>query len=159
VPVVADAIAGLDHDQIEAQRQPGHWRSVGQHAPVEQPVRGRPDMRALAVVDRLLREAEVATGTPADLDDDQCRRRTGIDRHEVELVATDMDVPGQDGPARVREARSDEPLGRITRLLRGRSSRVAGSVRHPGIVAGEPYPARIRDRRVVNPILTFRRAP
>jgi hypothetical protein len=87
------------------------------------------------VVDRLLREAEVATGTPADLDDDQCRRRTMIDRHEVELVPTDMDVPGQDRPAGVGEARSDEPLGGITRLLRRRSIRCAGSVRHRIILA------------------------
>ena len=55
VPMMADAIAGLDDDQIEPQRQPRHGRSVRQHAPVEQPVRGRPDTDSLAVVDRLLR--------------------------------------------------------------------------------------------------------
>ena len=115
----------------------------GSDAAVEQPVRGRPDAGALAVVDGLLGQAEVAAGPPADLDDDQRRGRTRVDRHEVELVATDMDVPGQDGPAGFREPRSDERLGGITRLLRRRPRRVAGSVRHAGIVAVGAYRPRI----------------
>ena len=95
------------------------------------------------MVDRLLGEAEVPAGPPADLDDHQRRGRTGVDRDEVELVATDVDVPGQDGPTQVPETRSDECLGGIAGPLCCRSRRIAGSVRHPGIVAIGAYPPRI----------------
>jgi hypothetical protein len=147
VPVVPDAIAGLDDHEIEAQGQPRHGRSIRQDAPIEQPVSSGPDANTFSTIDGLLGEAEVPTGPPADLDHYQRRGRTRIDRHEVELVTADMDVPGQDGPAGVRESRSDERLGGITGLLRRRSRLVAGSVRHPGIVAADPYPRRIGDRR------------
>jgi hypothetical protein len=74
------------------------------------------------VVDRLLRQSEVTTGAPADLDDHERLRWTRVDRHEVKLVATDMDVPGQDEPASLRETIRDRRLGGITRLLRRRPS-------------------------------------
>ena len=152
--MVAEAIAGLDDDQVEPERQPRHRRSIRQHAPIEQPVGGRPDADALAMVDGLLGEAEVPAGPPANLDDDERRGRTRVDRHEVELVATDMDVPGQDGPAGVRESRSDERLGGIARLLCRRSSRFAGSVRHRIILATDAH-SRLtpRGRSGVLPIL------
>ena len=52
----------------------------------------------------------------------RARRRTRVDRHEIELVATDMDVPGQDGPARLDQPVSDQRLGGVTRQLRRRAS-------------------------------------
>ena len=141
--MVAHPIPGLHDDQVEPERQPRHRRSIRQDASIEQPVRGRPDTDTLAMVDRLLGQPEVPAGPPADLDDDQGRGRTRVDRDEVELVATDVDVPGQDGPAGVRESRSDERLGGIAGLLCCRSHRIARSVRHPGIVAVGAYPPRI----------------
>ena len=86
--------------------------------------------RALAVVDGLLGQPEardpLASGPPRH----ERGGRARVDRHEVELVATDMDVPGQDGPTGVRQARRDQRLGGITRLLGRRPPRVVGSVRH-----------------------------
>ena len=104
----------------------GSGSPSGQRPTVEQAVRGGPDPRSLAVVDGLLGQPELAAGAPADLDDDERRRRTRVDRHEVELVATDMDVPGQDGPASLREPVGDERLGGITRLLGRRPPRSPG---------------------------------
>ncbi len=95
------------------------------------------------MVDRLLGQPITATRAPAHLDDYQRGWRTRVDRHEIEFVATDMDVPGQDGPTSFRESRGDQRFGGITRLLGRRSRRVAGSVRHPGIVAVGPYRALI----------------
>jgi hypothetical protein len=50
------------------------------------------------MVHGLLGQAERPAGPPADLHDDERARRARVDRHEVKLVATDMDVPGQHDP-------------------------------------------------------------
>ncbi len=133
--MVPDAVAGFHHDQIEPKRQSGDGRAIGKRATVQQAIGGGTDAYPLAVVDRLLRQAELAACPPADLDDHEGGRRTRVDRHEIELVATDMHVPGKDGPTGVREAHRDQRLGGVTRLLRQRSRRVVGSVRHPVMVA------------------------
>ena len=91
------------------------------------------------MVDGFLGQTEVSPCPPAHLDDDERGGRTRVDRHEIEFVATDMDVPGQDGPTSFREPRRDELFGGITRLLGRRSRRVAGSVRHAGIVAADAH--------------------
>ena len=98
---------------------------------------------SLPVVHGLLCQAVVTAGPPAHLDDDQRGRRTGIDRHDVDLVTADVDVPGQDSPAAGGQAVGDEGLGGIAGLLRRCPLLVAGSIRHRGIVAGAAYPARI----------------
>jgi len=147
-------VARLDDDEIEAQRQARDGLAVWKRAAIHQSVCGGPHARALAVVDRLLWQAEAATSAPADLYDHERGGRTRVDRHEIEFVATDMDVPGQDGPTSFRESRRDELFGRITRPLGRRPRRVAGSVRHTGIVAVGTYrplmgdaPADSRGRR------------
>ena len=137
--MVPEPVSGLDDDEIEAQRQARHGFTVRERAAIEESVRGRADPRPLAVVDRLLRQTEVTTATPADLDDHEGRRWTRVDRHEIELVTTDMDVPGQDGPTSFRQARCDERLGAVTRQLGRRSRRVAGSVRHPAMLPAGTY--------------------
>ena len=142
MPVVAHSIPGLDHDQVEPERQPRHRRSIRQDATIEQPVGGRPNTDALAVAREEVGRRDV--GAPADLDDDQRRGWTGIDRDEVELVATDVDVSGQQGPAGVRETRSDERLGSIAGPLGCRSRLVARSVRHAFMFARNAYPAHIQ---------------
>ena len=139
VPVVADAAAGLDDDEVEPQRQPREWRAVRQRPAIEQAVSGCPDARPLPVIDRLLGQTERPVGAPADLDHHERGGRTRVDRHEVELVTTDMDVPGQDEPASLRESVRDERLGGITRLLRRRSSWSAGLILHRRMVAGAAY--------------------
>ena len=50
------------------------------------------------------------------------RRRRIAEQVEIELVATDMDVPGQDGPACFAQPSSDQILGGVTRQLSGRST-------------------------------------
>jgi RecB family exonuclease len=89
---------GFDDDEIDADRQRRQRDSVWQ-AVLEKPANRRAEMAALAVVERLLREPEVSATSPADLDDHERRRRSRVDRHEVKFVTTDMDVPGEDGPA------------------------------------------------------------
>ena len=147
VPVMPDAPPGSTTTRSNRSGRRGTERSVRERAAVDEPVGRRPDPDALAMVDGLLGQAEVPIGAPADLHDHERGRWTRVDRHEVQLVATDMDVPGQDGPTGVRQTCRDQRLGGITRLLGRRPPRVVGSVRHGGIVAGDPYPRRIRRGR------------
>ena len=147
--MVPDPVAGLHDHQVESQRQMWDWLTVGQRTAIEQAVGGGPDPRPLPVVDRFLGQAERTSGPPADLDHHERPGRTRVDRHEVDLMATDMDVPGQDGPTGVRETHRDDRLGGIARPLGRRSRRSAGLVRHGGSVARGPYPPRIHDVSVV----------
>jgi hypothetical protein len=131
----------LDDDDVESGRQRGQsspvrQRPVGEHRP-----RGVADPPTLAVVDGFLRQAEASRGAEADLDDDESARRARVDRHEIELVATDMDVSGQDGPTLRRQAFCDEGLGAVAGPLRrcpGTWFRLAA---HLGILADGPYVA------------------
>src|SRR6266566_6535852 len=129
---------GLHGDQVDPDRQPRDGSSVGQ-AILEQPADGRPKVGSLAVVEGLLGEPEVPPAAPANLDDDEERRRTRVDRHEIELVATDMDVPGQDGPALIAQASSDQLLGGVTRHLSGRSTGGGAPTVHRPMIAGDPH--------------------
>jgi hypothetical protein len=110
---------GFDDDEIDAHGQARRRGSVRQ-ADLQQPADRSANVAALAVIERLLRQAEGALTAPADLDDHECRWRTRVDRHDIELVATDMDVPGEDGPSRCDQTRTDEGLSGVTRLLRRR---------------------------------------
>jgi hypothetical protein len=110
VPVVAHPVARLHDDQIEPQRQVRQQRTVGQRATLEKAVRRRADARALPVVDGLFGQAEVTTGPPADLDGDQLARRSRVDRHEIQLVTADVDVPRQDRPASRYQPLGDQRL-------------------------------------------------
>ena len=123
-------------DQVDHDRQSRDRPSVGQ-AILEQSTDRRPQVGSLAMVERLLGEPEVASAAPADLDDDQARRRTRVDRHEIELVATDVDVPGQDGPAFLAQPSSDQLLGGVTRQLSGRSTGCGAPTVHRPMIAGD----------------------
>jgi hypothetical protein len=136
----ARPLARFDDDEVHAHRQPRDGRAARKPI-LEQPAQRGAKVAALAVVERLFWEPEVAPPTPADLDDHEHRRRARVDRHEVELVATDMDVPGEDGPARFHQPIGDQSFGGITRLL-GRRSRLGWKLAiHATIVAGDPAPA------------------
>ena len=91
------------------------------------------------MVKGLLGEAKIPSAAPADLDDHQARWRTRVDRHEIELVATDMDVPGQDGPACFAQPSSDQILGGVTRQLSGRSTGCGAPTIHRPMIAGDAY--------------------
>ena len=102
MPMVPDAIARFDDDQVEAERQRWERGPVRQRPALEQPVRRGPHADTLAMVDGLLGQTEVAAATPPDLDDHERRRWPRIHGHEVDLAAADVDIPREDGPARVR---------------------------------------------------------
>ena len=102
MPMVPDAIARFDDDQVEAERQRWERGPVRQRPALEQPVRRGPHADTLAMVDGLLGQTEVAAATPPDLDDHERWRWPRIHGHEVDLAAADVDIPSEDGPARVR---------------------------------------------------------
>ena len=131
---------GLDRDEIDANRQARYRTSVGQ-AILDQSADSRPQVTTLAMVEGLLRKPEVPATSPPDLDDDEVRRWARVDRHEIELVVTDMDVPGQDGPARLAQPSGDELLGGVTRQLSGRSTGSGASTVHCAMIAVDPHPA------------------
>jgi hypothetical protein len=119
----------LDGDEVDSNREPWDRAPIGQ-AILQQPSQCQSQMASLAVAEGLLSQPEVPPATPADLDNDKGLRRTRVDRHEIELVATDMDVPGQDGPARIAQPSGDELLGGVTRPLSGRPTGGGASTVH-----------------------------
>jgi hypothetical protein len=123
-------------DQIDPDRQSRDGSSVRQ-AILEQSTDGRPQVASLSVVERLLGEPEVASAAPADFDDDQARRLTGVDPIEFALVATDVDVPGQDGPAFLAQPSGNQLLGGVTRQLSGRSTGGGAPTVHKAMIAGD----------------------
>ena len=125
-------------DQVDPDRQSRDRPSVGQ-AVLEQPADGRPQVGTLAVVEGLLGEAKIPPAAPAHFDDHEGSGRTRVDRHEIELVATDMDVPGQDGPACFAQPSSDQILGGVTRQLSGRSTGCGAPTIHRPMIAGDAY--------------------
>lgn len=104
---------GFHHDKVEPQRKMRQPTAVDQgEGRLAQPC-------LFATVHRLLSQAKVAPSAPPDLHDHEHRGRARVGRHEIEFVATDMDVPGQDGPAGVDESGGDQRFGGVTRLLGG----------------------------------------
>jgi hypothetical protein len=128
----------LDDDQVEAQSQVRDEGAVRQATVLDELVRSGANGTPLAMVDGFLGEAEIAPRAPAHLDDDEGGRRTRVDGHEIELVATDVDVPGEDDPAGVGQPDGDQLFRGVTRALRRRSCPSSGSTVHAGIVAGAP---------------------
>lgn len=118
---------GLDEHEIEPQRKVWKRLAVREAAAVEQPERGIAHPAALAPVERLLRQPEVAAHPPADLDSDQGRGRSRVDRDDVQLVAADVDVSAEDRPAERLEASDDEVLRGVAGVLGLRS-------RHPVMI-------------------------
>ena len=117
VPVMAKPIPWLENDQVEAQGQGRDRRPVRQAAEVAEREARRVQARALATVDRFLRQAEVAPRPPAHLDDDQRRRRTRVDHQEVDLVAAHPKMPPEHRPALPLEVGRNLRFGRITGVL------------------------------------------
>ncbi len=114
---LACSIGRLDRDQIEAQLQPRQWLSIREAAPIEEAIGRLMDADALSVVDRLLRETEVTSPTSPNLDDDKSGWRARVHGHEIELVAADVHISTEDGPAIGRQARRDKLLRRVAAQL------------------------------------------
>ena len=113
---------GFDDDEVEPQTQPRQRTPVGEAARGDHRPGRVAHVTPLPEVDGLLREAERARAPQPDLDDHELRRRrrARVDRHEIELVATDMDVPGEDRPALLREPFRHEGFGVVAEPLRRR---------------------------------------
>jgi len=139
-------LARLDDHQIEPERQPRDRFAVGEHAAIQETKGRRADPSPLAVIDGLLRQTERTADPPADLHDHQRGWRTRVDRHKVKLVATDMDIPGQEGPPDRREMGPDELFGGVTRALRRGPSRLGRKIFHACIVTRVAYRPRIGPR-------------
>jgi len=121
VQVMSQPFPGLDDDQVEPDRQRRQRGPVREPSGLAQGEAGPVQPRALAMVDGLLRQAEVTTSAPPDLDDHDRRRRTRIDRDEVNLRVTDMHMHPEDAPAERGEVRGDPSLGTVTGFLGLRS--------------------------------------
>src|SRR5206468_8137272 len=80
---------------------------------------------------------------PAHFDDDERARRTRVDRHEIELVTPDMDVPGQDGPTGLEQSAEHQRFGGVTCLLSARPCRSGDRTFHADILTTRPAPSHI----------------
>jgi hypothetical protein len=79
-------------DEVEAHRQ------VRQVVALEQAISGLADARPLAIVDRLLGQAEIPATTPSDLDDDEGRRWPRVGPPEPVGYDPAIIPPWADGP-------------------------------------------------------------
>ncbi len=135
VPAGVAGPARLDDDEVEADRELREGRSVRKPAELDEgPGRG-PDAAALAVVDGFLTGSVFPRPAAPHLDNDELPRRARVDRHEIELVATDMDVPGKDRPAGGSEPVRHERLGSVADELCLGPVAIRGLGVHEGMVA------------------------
>jgi hypothetical protein len=115
------------------------------------------------VVDRLLGKPVRAAAAPADLDHHERGRRARVDRHEIQLVATDVDVPGEDRPTGLDQPTGNERFCGIARDLRRGSSPIGRLSGHEAIMgARDGLPiiaASTCDRPRISVPVSSRRAP
>ena len=134
---------GLHDDEIEPEAQPRQRTPVGKASRGDHRPGRVAHVTPLPEVDGLLREAERPRAPQPDLDDHELRRRrrARVDRHEIELVATDMDVPGQDRPTLLHEPFRHEGLGVVAEPLRRGAvpGESAGLAVHRGMVPAAAY--------------------
>ena len=121
------AVAGSTTTRSKRSGKPGRPRRPGSVAQVQQ-TRRRPPAPGVACGDRRSPREGRTRGSSRQRTSTttSARRWTRVDRHEVDLMATDMDVPGQDRPANGRETVGDQRLGGIAGPLR-RASWSGGS--------------------------------
>jgi hypothetical protein len=112
----------LDGDEIDPDGQCRQGRPIGQDAQRDQPQDGPPQVVALAAVECLLRQTEAAIAPPADLDDHEHARWSGIDRDEVDLASADAQAARDDSPPVGRQPRGDDVLRLVPGSLLGRPS-------------------------------------
>lgn len=114
---VAAGVAWLHGDQVEPDGELREGRSVRKPSELDEgPGRG-PDAATLAVVDGFLAGPVFPRPPAPHLDNHELPWRARVDRHEIELAATDMDVPGKDCPAGGSEPVRHERLGSVAEEL------------------------------------------
>ena len=104
----------LHHHEVDADRQAREPDVARDRARLEERGDRPPQPGALGPIERLLRKAEVASASPADLDEDEFSRRARVDGDDVKLSVPGADVPAEDPPARLHEPDGDQLLGFIT---------------------------------------------
>lgn len=136
----------FDHHEVEPEWEMRDRRAIRKDSTIEQSVRGRSNADPLAVIDGLLGQAEITTASPAHLDDHERRGRPRIHGHQVELMAADVEVPTEDGPARFGEPCGDHLLRRVSRTLcrSARRSASRGARRSASRGARRAGPIRLR---------------
>src|SRR5689334_20465292 len=141
--MVADAEAArsveVDGNEVHAQGQRRQRGPVRELPSVAKRRHGTTQRLALAVVERLLGQAEVPPTAAAHLDHHQPAWRAGVDGNDVQLVTTESEVARQNRPAGRREALGDERF----RLVPGELGRGRGLPRHRVTVASDAYPGLI----------------
>ena len=113
--MVADELSGafgswLDDDEVDARRQSGHLTTIGESAVPDEPRDGASQAKLLAPVERFLGDTEVAAGTPPNLDDDELAGWARVDGDQIQLVASNTQLPGEDDPACPNESIRNELL-------------------------------------------------
>lgn len=88
----------LDHDEVDTDRQ-GRQRRPARQPVLEEAPQGCPKVGSLAMVDRLLGQAEGPRATPPNLDDHEGPRRTRVHGDEIELAPADPHLATEDCPA------------------------------------------------------------
>ena len=68
----------------------------------------------LGLIETFLLRTEARRSAAADLDHDRHRRRTGVERNDVELITTDTQLPLEDDPALSTEERGDPLFGCVS---------------------------------------------
>src|SRR4051794_5614075 len=107
-PVMSDAgrsvgrSGWLDDDQVDPDRERRQC-GAARNAVFEQPTDRGSQMGPFPVVERLLRQPEVAPAARPDLDHDEGGRRSRIEREEIELAPAGADLPSEDRPAEILE--------------------------------------------------------
>jgi len=113
----------LQDHEIQADREIRQDRPIGESTCFEQPPDAGPEMGELAVIHRLLGQPEVATATPAHLDDHEDPRRAGIHRHEVQLRSSRAHAAAEEPPAPRGQPGGHIVFGSVARPLRERPRR------------------------------------
>ena len=86
-------------DEVDPDGQVRHGSPVRQPSGLEERRGGPPEPHPLRLAERLLGQAEVAPGPPADLDHDEPGGWTRIDGNDVELAPPGPDVSAEHEPA------------------------------------------------------------
>jgi hypothetical protein len=115
--------ATIESDEVDApsvvRRQDA---AIGESSIGAEGVHGPIEPADLGLVEALLLGPEARRSAAADLDHDDHRRRAGIESHDVELVAADTDLPGEDDPSLATQLVSGHGLGGVAGTAAGRTA-------------------------------------
>jgi hypothetical protein len=132
--MVSQPTTRLENEEVEPHPQRRELRAIRKRACLPQCKRCPAQPSSLAVVYGFLGESIVAPRAPAHLDDHQGCRWSRVHGQQVNLRATDADLPAEDAPSLRREVRGNLFFRAITGTLgfRAHATRLAARA-YPGI--------------------------